>query len=230
MSEQPPKPIRWQFILALAVTCVIVIVLLFCIKTAPHTLETKPCPSLSGSQIQSLAGGLKKFSAEQGNRPASLEELVKSGHVETKTLFSKNRLNILEIDKDSPRSEKCPDVVYFPALRESDPGELVLACTLLLANENDKYRVVYNNYRCDELDNREMVEALNRTYMYIGSKIDWDKVLPPEPQETQTTSCGFPVPACVASSPGRLPRKSRPLARRNKSRGDMEPPAGFCSC
>ncbi len=164
--------------LAAALLLAIIVVLIMWAHRPNRPPDFQPCPTLSPSRMQSLADGLKNFTAEKGNRPATLEEMVKSGHVEAKMLFSAGRENIPDINKDSGRFETCPDAVYFPALREGDPAELILACTLLLSEKDDKYLVIHNDYHCSELGRSELTEALNRTYMYIGSKINWDVVLP----------------------------------------------------
>ena len=63
------------------------------------------------------------------------------------------------------------DVLYFPALREKDPNELIMLCTILLHDADNKYRVVRNEGRYVEMGHRELTNALNRTYWYLGAKL-----------------------------------------------------------
>jgi len=73
-------------------------------------------------------------------------------------------------DKSEQRGT-APDVLYFPALREKDPDELIMLCTIPPHDADDKYRVVRNDGRYVEMGHRELTNALNKTYWYLGAKL-----------------------------------------------------------
>ena len=89
--------------------------------------------------------------------------------LDAKALFDERRSETPTIDAATGRFAANPDVVYFPALRKDDPGELVLLCTLLLRDKGEAFHVVYNDGRYAALGARELVQALNRTYRYLGA-------------------------------------------------------------
>ena len=126
---------------------------------------------MSEVQIRTIGAAVQKFTSENGRRPETLEALVQAGAVQAGDLLDAARARAPGIDAKAGRSAENPDVIYFPALRPSDPNDLVLLCTLLLHSEGDSYRVIFNDGRYAALKAHDLVQALNRTYSYISSQV-----------------------------------------------------------
>ena len=59
----------------------------------------------------------------------------------------------------------------MPALWATDPGDLVLGCSLLKVRREDKLLAIMNDYRVVEMTDAELLAALQRTYAYIGGTL-----------------------------------------------------------
>ena len=127
-------------------------------------------PTVSGEQIQRIAAGVAGYEQANGRRPERLEDVVKAGLLDARNLFDEEE-DVPEIDAATGRFAENPHVLYFPAVRKDDPGDLVLLCTLLLRERDDKFRVVYSDGRYAELTSRQLIQALQRTYTYLGAEI-----------------------------------------------------------
>jgi hypothetical protein len=125
-------------------------------------------PTLTETQIQKVAEAVAEYTKKHSRRPGTLGELVNEGLIVSADLFDAERKDIPAVDKTTGRFGVTPDVIYFPALKPSDPADCVLLCTVLLKHEDDPFLVIYNDGRLDKLTSRELVEALNRTYEQIG--------------------------------------------------------------
>jgi hypothetical protein len=127
--------------------------------------------TVSPAQIRAAGAAVEKFGVLKGRRPKNLEELVQAEMVGANEFFDAERGGIPEIRTVTGRFTENPDVVYFPALRQGDPNDLVLLCTMLLRRRGDLYQVIFNDGRYAELPAREFIQALNRTYSYISGRI-----------------------------------------------------------
>ncbi|MBN1554819.1 MAG: hypothetical protein JXA11_08735 [Phycisphaerae bacterium] len=128
-----------------------------------------PQPTLTESQIKKVHQAVAAYTNKYDRRPGTLEALVNEGLLTPKDLFSTDREDIPAIDKSTSRFTVTPDVIYFPALKPTDPADGVLLCTVLLKDEDDPFLVIYNDGRFSALKSRELIEALNRTYEHIGA-------------------------------------------------------------
>lgn len=131
----------------------------------------KPQMSVSADQIRGIAKAIETYEKNHTFRPERLEELVMDGLIKAADLFDENRKSIPSVESKTGRFEINPDVLYFPALRKNDPGDLVLLCTVLLRTENEKFHVVTNDGKYKQLLPRELVAELQKTYTYLGGII-----------------------------------------------------------
>ena len=118
--------------------------------------------AVSSEQMHRIADAVWQYEKADGERPMRLAELVETGMLDAGALPDERR--------DEP-SENEADVLYFPALRASDPGNLVLLCTLLVRGEGEKFHVITNDGNYAEMPAHDLVMALNRTYKHLGSEI-----------------------------------------------------------
>ncbi|MCK4624328.1 MAG: hypothetical protein KAV00_03385 [Phycisphaerae bacterium] len=131
----------------------------------------QPGMSISEPQIRKVCEAIGTFSKEYNRRPDRLEMLTAGGYLKPADLFDARRKDTLAIDAQTGRFATNPDVLYFPVLRAEDPAEMVLLCTVLLAEDGGKYHVILNDGQYAALTSHELVMALNLTYEYIGSKV-----------------------------------------------------------
>ncbi len=178
MSEQtPPKKSKKRRLPAWAialVACGSVVVFAIGILPAIHEYRTtrfRRSYALSAEQMQAVGKAIGEYETANGERPMKLAQLVEAKLIEPAELFDDRRDDVPVTIGKFAASETNPDVLYFPALRASDPADNVLLCTLLLRNRNDKYRVIYNDGSLGQLESMELVIALNRTYEYIGGQL-----------------------------------------------------------
>ncbi|HET6429550.1 MAG TPA: hypothetical protein VFJ30_14130 [Phycisphaerae bacterium] len=128
---------------------------------------------LSRPQMAAVAEGVKSYEAANGRRPARLEELLAGGHVKPADLFDSRRKVDRAIDPETGRFLATPDVLYFPGIeQEKDASDLVLLCTLFTERRDGHLLAVFSDYRLVELEPRELVAALNRTYTRLAEKRD----------------------------------------------------------
>jgi hypothetical protein len=180
-SDQPtpapaPKPMRKTHPtvlgIALGIPLGIVAMIVIAVILRERASRMVPGYAVSAQQIWAVGAAVERFARDSnGRRPATLEELVGKGLVRREDLFDATRGKPPAVDARMRRFVEPPDVIYFPALRADDPNGLVLLCTLLLHNEDDKYQVIYNDGRRAAVTGRELIPALNRTYSYISSRI-----------------------------------------------------------
>jgi hypothetical protein len=131
----------------------------------------RPGRAVSAAQIRSIAGAIDKFALQKGGRPGRLALPVQAGLLGARDLFDSSRNQVPQYDADTGGFTENPDVVHFSALLPSDPNNLVLLCTLFLHSEGDSYHVVFNDGRYEAMNARELIQAMNRTYSYIASRI-----------------------------------------------------------
>ncbi len=137
----------------------------------PKRPPFQPAMSISEPQIHKVWEAIGGFSKEYNHRPDTLEMLTAGGYLKPVDLFDARRKDALAIDAQAGRFAINPDVLYFPAVWAEDPTDLVLLCTVLLAEKGGKYHVIFNDGRYAALTPHELVMALNRTYEYIGGKV-----------------------------------------------------------
>ena len=118
--------------------------------------------TLSIKQICKVGGAVADYEKSNQHRPENLEALVKAGLLSSGDLFAPKR---------SPASDSNPDVLYFPALRKTDPADLVLLCTIVTRKRGEPLLTVMNDYSTVELSPKELRAALQRTYSYLGGQI-----------------------------------------------------------
>ncbi len=118
--------------------------------------------TLSIEQIRKVAGAVADYEKSNQRRPENLEALVKAGLLSSGDLFDPKR---------SPSSDSNPDLLYFPALRRTDPADLVLLCTITTRKRGGSLLAVMNDYSTVELTPQELRAALQRTYSYLGGQI-----------------------------------------------------------
>jgi len=171
MTDLPYGLQKWLYRLAVAA---IIWTLLFPMLSDHWWTRTYPdfvrSSALSADQMRSVGRAVAQYEQETGERPARLEDAVKAGDLDACNLFDEDE-DVPEIDAATGRFAENPHVLYFPAVRKDDPGDLVLLCTLLLRERDDAFRVIYNDGKYAELTRRQLIQALQRTYTYLGAKI-----------------------------------------------------------
>ncbi len=131
----------------------------------------KPAMSISEPQIRKVWEAIGGFGKAYNRRPDTLEMLTAGGYLKPADLFDARRKDASSIDAQTGRFVTNPDVLYFPAVLAEDPAEMVVLCTVLLAEDGGKYHVIFNDGRYAALTPHELVITLNRTYEYIGGKV-----------------------------------------------------------
>ena len=119
-------------------------------------------------QIRRVGEAVKAYTAKEGGRPGNLNEMVTAGLLSQDDLYDEHRKERPIVKLQSGDEISPPDVIYFPALRASDPPDCILLCTMLLREKGGKFHVIYNDGRYAALTPRELIKALNRTYEHIG--------------------------------------------------------------
>ncbi len=125
-------------------------------------------PAVSAVQIRRVGEAVGAYAAREGGRPGDLNAIVTAGLLSQDDLYDEHRKKRPVVELYSGVEISPPDVIYFPALRASDPADCVLLCTLLLREKGEKFHVIYNDGRYAALTARELVMALNHTYEHIG--------------------------------------------------------------
>ena len=125
-------------------------------------------PAISEVQIRRIGEAVKAYTAKEGGRPGNLNAMVTASMLSQDDLYDEHRKDRPVVELDSEDEISPPDVIYFPALRPSDPEDCVLLCTVLLRERGGKFHIIYNDGRYAALTSRELVKALNRTYEHIG--------------------------------------------------------------
>ncbi len=150
----------------LAILLGVVVGLLFWLVALPALVmwwdsRAKEGFAVSPEQVRRIADAIAQYEKANGERPMQLTELVEAGLLDPGALLDERR--------DEPKDGA--DVLYFPAVRRDDLGDLVLLCTLLVRSEGDSFHVITNDGRYTEMPARDLAVALNRTYTYIGNEI-----------------------------------------------------------
>ncbi len=143
--------------------------------------DFEPQSAVSARQIREIAGAISGYEKAGGERPSHLTELVEAGMLDEAALLDERR--------DEPKDGA--DVLYFPALRANDPGDLVLLCTLLIRREGDSFHVITNDGSYAAMSPRRLVITLNRTYRYLGAKIDGPRPTPRPRKESTDIPASF---------------------------------------
>ncbi len=157
------------FIKGLCVGFILVLaIVLYRACTSPQTGSSW---SVSAEQIQHIAGAISQYEKTNGRRPERLEMLVKAGLIKCEAFFDDRQSKPSEIDEKTGRFVHNPHVLYFPAVLKSDPGDMVLLCTITLRENGGKFQVIYNDGSHAKLDSRELIMALQKTYTYLGRNI-----------------------------------------------------------
>ncbi len=125
-------------------------------------------PAISEVQIRRIGEAVKVYTTRKGSRPGNLNAMVTASMLSQDDLYDEHRKKRPVVELYSGVEISPPDVIYFPALRASDPADCVLLCTLLLREKGGKFHVIYNDGRYAALTPRELIKALNRTYEHIG--------------------------------------------------------------
>lgn len=127
--------------------------------------------TVSVEQIRKVGEAVAAFERSNQRRPDTLEALVKAGLLTAGDLFDRKRSTVPAIDAITWRFGINPDVLYFPALRKTDPADLVLLCTITTGKRDKPFLSIMNDYRSVELSASELRNALQRTYSYLGGRI-----------------------------------------------------------
>ena len=135
----------------------------------PQTFQ--PGMSISEPQIRKVWEAIGAFDKKNNHRPDTLEMLTAGGYLKPADLLDTRRKETPAITTQPRRFAINPDMLYFPALWAEDPADMVLLCTVLLAEDGGKYHVIFNDGRYAALTSHELVMALNLTYEYIGGKV-----------------------------------------------------------
>ncbi len=157
------------FILVLAT--VLSLIIYTVLHRAYKSSQTGSAWSVSAEQIQQIAGAISQYEKTNGRRPERLEMLVKAALIKCEAFFDDRQSKPSEIDEITGRFMQNPHVLYFPAVLKSDPGDMVLLCTITLRENGGKFQVIYNDGRHAKLDSRELIMALQKTYTYLGRNI-----------------------------------------------------------
>lgn len=152
------------------------------------TPASTAAPTLTKAQLARVRDAIDKWAGDKGHRPAYLEELAAGGYLRADDLFDKSRRKAPAInagpidpagaDRNSGRFAVCPDVIYFPAVRPDDPADMLMLATVIAAAKGDKLLAVRNDGTIEELTPLQMVTALQRTYAFIGERIQANKRAP----------------------------------------------------
>jgi len=129
----------------------------------------QPGMAVSAEQLHSIADAIQQYEKEHGTRPEKLTVLVDEGLLRPEDMLDHRRPILPALTPDT-RLENI-DLLYFPALEAPDPGDLVLLCTLLVHEEDEKYHVILNDGQYRTMNSTELVAALNGTYEYIGKTL-----------------------------------------------------------
>ena len=143
--------------------------------------DFEPQSAVSARQIREIAGAISGYEKAGGERPSHLTELVEAGMLDEAALLDERR--------DEPKDGA--DVLYFPAVRRDDPADLILLCTLLIRSEGDSFHVITNDGNYTEMPAHDLVMAMNRTYAYLGAKIDGPRPTPRPRKESPTIPESF---------------------------------------
>ncbi|HAU36902.1 MAG TPA: hypothetical protein DCX07_04210 [Phycisphaerales bacterium] len=184
-KKRPTSPLTWGVLVGFLFGVLSFLGVLFWNIIWQEAIVPQPC--VTTAQIQAIAAGIRAYETEHGRRPPTLEALVAGKYCDKSDCFDERKGRLPEIDQATGRFASNPDVIYFPAVRRSDPPELVVLCTLLKKAEADPYLVVRNDGQLVELTARELVPALQRTYTYLGRDIYYPAATagsaPTEPRE-----------------------------------------------
>lgn len=132
----------------------------------------KPGRAVSLAQMQKIAQAVESYTRSNNSRPNQLEELAQAKLISPADLVDVDRPEAPAISVATGRFDSRLDVLYFPALRPSDPGDLVVLCTLAARQQEDGLVVVYNDGRVTGgVTPAQMQRALQRTYSYLGGKM-----------------------------------------------------------
>ncbi len=165
------SPFTW----GVAISLLAVVVFFVCLSMYFEWKDRHPFRlqmTLSIEQIRKVGGAVAAYEKSNQRRPVNLEALVKADLLSAGDLFDRKRSPIPAIDATTGRFGSNPDVLYFPALRKTDPADLVLLCTITTRKRGEPLLAVMNDYRTVELTPRELRTALQRTYSYLGKKIE----------------------------------------------------------
>jgi hypothetical protein len=162
---------RWWVLLAAVALPVIAVVAVPRIWSVTGGFASQP--ALTSGQMAKVGGAIAQYTEKNTRRPERVEDLVQAGLLAQADLYDSRRKEAVQpkLDPNSGHYDPIPDVLYFPALRPGDPGDLVMLCTLVTQKPGEKLQVVYNDGRAGELAPQEMVQALQRTYTYIGGQL-----------------------------------------------------------
>ncbi|HDY65980.1 MAG TPA: hypothetical protein ENH84_07110 [Phycisphaerae bacterium] len=138
------------------------------IQWGQYVFSFESTPAISEVQIRRIGEAVKVYAAKEGGRPGNLNAMVTAGMLSQDDLYDEHRKKRPVVEIESGVEISPPDVIYFPALRPSDPPDCVLLCTVLLREKGGKFHVIYNDGRYAALTARELVMALNHTYEHIG--------------------------------------------------------------
>jgi hypothetical protein len=159
--KKKTSPFTWGIAISLLVGVVFFVGLSVSLKCEDrHPFRSQM--ALSIEQIRKVVDAVADYEKSNQRRPVNLEALVKADLLSMGDLFDPKR---------SPDSDFNPDVLYFPALRKTDPADLVLLCTIVTRKRGEPLLAVMNDYSTVELSPKELRAALQRTYSYLGGQI-----------------------------------------------------------
>jgi hypothetical protein len=99
-------------------------------------------PAASRAEFQTVVDAINQYEQTHGERPATMDQI----------------------------GVTAPGVVYMPAVRPSDPTDMVVLCTLTRTGRGRPYLVLYNDGRVVEEADVKLPLAL--TLDYIGEQIE----------------------------------------------------------
>ena len=126
---------------------------------------------MSGAQIRVIRRthrAVQAYERTHGRRPERLEALVAEKLIDAKNLFDEQTREIPVIDAKTGRFSENPNVLYFPAVRKTDPPDLVLLCTPPSDRPGNEFHVIHSDGRYAEVTSRELIGLLQKTYTYLG--------------------------------------------------------------
>lgn len=134
-------------------------------------------PTLSSQQMRKIGAAISQYEkSHEGRRPEKLADLV-----DAKLLTENDLLDAERQGRFASTSQPAADAIYLPAVRKTDPGDLVILHTIVTHERGEKLLAVLNNGELVECTPRELVERLNRTYEYIASEIEKTRQAPSPP-------------------------------------------------
>lgn len=134
----------------------------------------QPGYAVTEAACREVAAAVAAYEKQRQRRPERLMKLVELGLLREGALLDERRPP--SATPTTGPARRPLDVTYVAGVRPSDPKDLVLVCTLVLREGEDRYHVITNDGTYHAMTRPELITALNRTYSVIGKDIPFHMV------------------------------------------------------